>query len=70
MAKLVYRWGRKRYKKKREKRWEENWNRQKSSLGQGTLKEELYYKLAPKKKNICMFINLIENLQKYNTKKI
>jgi len=31
----------------------------------------LYYKLAPKKENISYaFINLIENLQKYNIEKI
>jgi len=26
MAKLLYGWKRKRYKRKREKRWDENWN--------------------------------------------
>jgi len=26
MAKLLYRWGRKRYEKERERRWDENWN--------------------------------------------
>jgi len=27
MAKLLYGWGRKRYEKERERRWDENWNR-------------------------------------------
>jgi len=25
-AKLIYGWGKRRYKRKREKRWDENWN--------------------------------------------
>jgi len=33
MAKLLYGWGRRRYKKEREKRWDENWNQWKNSLG-------------------------------------
>ena len=32
-AKLLYRWGRKRYKREREKKWDKNWNRWKNSLG-------------------------------------
>jgi len=31
-AKLLYGWGRRRYKKKREKRWDENWYQWKNSL--------------------------------------
>jgi len=37
-AKLLYRWGRRRYEKEREKRWDENWNRWKNSLGRGILR--------------------------------
>jgi len=33
MVKLLYRWGRKRYEKEREKRWDENWNQWKNSSG-------------------------------------
>ena len=32
MAKLLYGWGRKRYEKERERRWDENWNRWKKFL--------------------------------------
>jgi len=32
MAKLIYRWGKRRYEKEREKRWDENWNQWKNSL--------------------------------------
>ena len=32
-AKLLYGWGRKRYEREREKRWNKNWNRWKNSLG-------------------------------------
>ena len=36
-AKLLYGWGRKRYEKEREKRWDENWNRWKKFLGMRNL---------------------------------
>jgi len=32
-AKLLYGWGRKRYEREREKRWDENWNQWKNSSG-------------------------------------
>jgi len=32
-AKLLYGWGRKRYKRERERRWDENWDQWKNSLG-------------------------------------
>jgi len=32
-AKLLYGWGRKRYEREREKRWDKNWNRWKNSSG-------------------------------------
>jgi len=38
-AKLLYGWGRKRYKRERERRWDENWDQWKNSLGRGNLKE-------------------------------
>jgi len=37
-AKLLYSWGRKRYERERERRWDENWDRWKNSLGRGNLK--------------------------------
>ena len=40
-------------------------------MGQRTLKKRSYYKTIPKKKTIShAFINLMGNIQKYNTKKI
>ena len=38
MAKLLYDWGRKRYEREREKRWDKNWSQWKNSSGQGILK--------------------------------
>jgi len=46
-AKLLYSWGRKRYEKERERRWDKNWNQWKNSLGRGNLKGRLYYE-SPK----------------------
>ena len=37
-AKLLYGWGKRRYEREREKRWDENWYRWKNSSGQGNLK--------------------------------
>ena len=37
-ARILYGWGRKRYEKEREKRWDENWLRWKNSSGRGNLK--------------------------------
>jgi len=33
MAKLLYSWGRKRYERERERRWDENWNQWKNPSG-------------------------------------
>jgi len=33
IAKLLYGWGKRRYEKEREKRWDKNWSRWKNSLG-------------------------------------
>jgi len=48
MAKLLYGWGKRRYKREREKRWDKNWSRWKNSSEQGNLKEGLCYE-SPKK---------------------
>ena len=37
-AKLLYGWGKRRYEREREKRWDENWYRWKNSSGRGNLK--------------------------------
>ena len=37
-ARLLYGWGKKRYEREREKRWDENWHRWKNSSGRGNLK--------------------------------
>ena len=50
-AKLLYGWGRKRYEREREKRWDENWSWWKNSSGQETLKREPCYK-SPKREII------------------
>ena len=48
IAKLLYGWEKRRYKKEREKRWDENWSRWKNSSGQGNLKRRPHYE-SPKK---------------------
>jgi len=48
MAKLLYGWGKRRYKREREKRWDKNWSRWKNSSEQGNLKEGPCYE-SPKK---------------------
>ena len=70
MAKLLYSWGKKRYKRKREKRWDKNWNQWKNSSGQGNLKRGPCYK-SPKKGIVSqVFEHLIQNLKMYNGVKI
>jgi len=69
-AKLLYGWGRRRYEREREKRWDENWNRWKNSLGQGILKEGLCYE-TPKEERIShAFGNLIDNIKLHNRVKL
>jgi len=69
-AKLLYGWGRKRYKKEKEKRWDKNWSQWKNSLGQGNLKEGSCYE-SPKKEIVShAFEHLIYNIKTYNRVKI
>jgi len=69
-AKLLYDWEKRRYERKREKRWDENWNRWKNSLEQGILKRGPCYK-SPKKEQVShMFKHLIANIKSYNEDKI
>ena len=70
MAKLLYGWGKRRYEREREKRWDENWSWWKNSLGQGNLKRGLCYE-SPKKKMVSyVFKHLIQNLKSYNEVKV
>jgi len=69
-AKLLYGWGRKRYEREREKRWDENWNRWKNSSGQGILKRGPCYESPKKKKVSYVFKHLIANIKSYNEDKI
>jgi len=69
-AKLLYGWGKRRYKREREKRWDENWSRWKNSLGRGNLKGGPYYE-SPKKETVShAFKHLIQNLKSYNEVKV
>ena len=69
-AKLLYGWGRKRYEKERERRWDENWNRWKNSSGRGILKGRPCYE-SPKKKQVShAFKHLVANIKLYNEDKI
>ena len=70
MAKLLYGWGRKRYEREREKRWDKNWDQWKNSLGQGNLKGRPCYESPEQEKVSCAFKHLVQNLKAYNGVKI
>jgi len=55
MVKLLYGWGKRKYKKEREKRWDENWSQWKNSSGRGNLKEGPCYESPKKKIGSCAF---------------
>jgi len=65
-VKLIYRWGKRRYEREREKRWDKNWNQWKNSLGQGNLKRGPCYKSSKRRKVSQAFKHLIQNLKTYN----
>jgi len=69
-AKLLYGWGRRRYEREREKRWDENWNRWKNSLGRGILKEGPCYEIPKEKRISCASGNLIDNIKLHNTARL
>jgi len=70
MAKLLYGWGKRRYKREREKRWDKNWSQWKNSSEQGNLKGRPCYE-SPKKEIIFYaFKHLIQNLKSYNEVKV
>jgi len=66
MAKLLYGWGRKRYERERERRWDENWDQWKNSLGQGNLKGGPCYGSSKQEKVSYTFKHLVQNLKAYN----
>jgi len=69
-AKLLYSWGKRRYKRERERRWDKNWSQWKNSLGQGNLKRGPCYE-SPKKETVShTFKHLIQNLKSYNEVKV
>jgi len=69
-AKLLYGWGKRRYKREREKRWDKNWSQWKNSSERGNLKGGPCYE-SPKKKTVSYtFKHLIQNLKSYNEVKV
>ena len=70
MVKLLYGWGKRKYKKEREKRWDENWSQWKNSSGRGNLKRGPYYESSKQEKVSYIFEYLIQNLKAYNGIKI
>jgi len=70
MAKLLYGWGRKRYEREREKRWDENWNQWKNSSGQGILKGGSCYEISKEKRTSRALRNLIDNIKLHNRVKL
>jgi len=69
-AKLLYGWGRRRYEREREKRWDENWSQWKNSSGQGILKGGPCYESPRKERVSRIFEHLISNIKSYNKDKI
>jgi len=69
-AKLLYGWGKKRYEREREKRWDENWNQWKNSSGRGILKGGPCYESPMKEQVSHAFKHLIANIKSYNADKI
>jgi len=69
-AKLLYGWGRKRYEREREKRWDENWNRWKNSSGRGILKGGPCYETPKEERTSHAFRNLIDNIKLHNRVKL
>jgi len=61
IAKLVYSWGNRKYKRERERRWEENCTQWKHSLGQGILRGGLCYGLESNPNLLPAFKGLINN---------
>jgi len=70
MAKLLYRWGKRRYKREREKRWDENWSQWKNSSGRGILKGGPCYESPREERVSYAFKHLISNIKSYNGVKI
>jgi len=70
MAKLLYGWGKRRYKRERKKRWDKNWSQWKNSLGQGNLKRGPCYESPKKEMVFHTFKHLIQNLKSYNEVKV
>ena len=69
-AKLLYSWGRKRYEREREKRWDKNWSQWKNSSGREILKRGLCYESPRKKRVSRTFEHLISNIKSHNGVKI
>ena len=65
-AKLVYGWGNRKYKREREKKWEENWTWWKHSSGQGILRGGSCYNSKLNPKLSPTFKGLLNNLVDYN----
>jgi len=70
MAKLLYGWGKRRYKREREKRWDKNWSQWKNSSGQGILKGGPCYESPREERVSHAFKHLISNIKLYNGVKI
>jgi len=69
MAKLIHRWGNRKYKRERERRWDKNWSRWKNSLGQGILRGESYHNSESNPRLSPAFKGLLNNLIDYNASK-
>jgi len=69
-AKLLYGWGKRKYEREREKRWDKNWSRWKNSSGRGILKGGPCYKSSKGERVSHTFTHLISNIKSYNGVKI
>ena len=66
-AKLIHRWGNRKYERERERRWDKNWSKWKHSSGRGILREGLCHDSESNPKFSPAFIGLLNNLMDYNT---
>jgi len=70
MARLLYGWGKKKYEREREKRWDKNWSQWKNSSGRGILKRGPCYE-SPREEEVPHVLkHLISNIKPYNGIKI
>ena len=65
-AKLIYGWENRKYDKERDRKWKEDWNQWKHSLGQGILREGSCYDSDLNPRLLPAFKGFLNNIADYN----